>query len=285
MQFRRGTLDLEPALATSWDISADQRTYTFHSARRCEVSRPHGFDRRATSTPTTCCLRSTGCCMPTIRSARRTQAAFPYFSDLGFDRNIGASEGRCSDRALSAQGAGRDLRAQSRDELRVDSVGRICGQAERGASRGGIRSVAGRERGRFVFRSYQKDALIRYDANPVYWRPDDVKLAHLIFAITPDPAVRMQKLAATNVVSVFPRPADLEVVKRNAALTAVSRRRLQCGLRRLQHATCAAQSRGSAPRTRYGHRQTRDHSIGFFGQCKPLRRTRCRLSNGRTTSS
>jgi dipeptide transport system substrate-binding protein len=78
--------------------------------------------------------------------------------------------------------------------------------------------------GPFVFRSYQKDALIRYDANPDYWRPDDVKLAHLVFAITPDPAARIQKLASGECqVSAFPRPVDLETVKRNPALTALSR--------------------------------------------------------------
>jgi dipeptide transport system substrate-binding protein len=33
VQFKRGTLDLEPALATSWDVSPDQRTITFHLRR------------------------------------------------------------------------------------------------------------------------------------------------------------------------------------------------------------------------------------------------------------
>ena len=50
--------------------------------------------------------------------------------------------------------------------------------------------------GPFLLRTYQKDALIRYDANPDYWKPDDVKLARLVFAITPDPAARLQKLVA-----------------------------------------------------------------------------------------
>ncbi len=30
VQFKRGTLDLVPSLATRWDVSADQRVYTFH---------------------------------------------------------------------------------------------------------------------------------------------------------------------------------------------------------------------------------------------------------------
>ncbi|MGR8025421.1 ABC transporter substrate-binding protein, partial [Burkholderia cenocepacia] len=68
--------------------------------------------------------------------------------------------------------------------------------------------------GPFLLRTYQKDALIRYDANPDYWNPDDVKLARLVFAITPDPAARLQKLVAGECqVSVFPRPSDLETVR------------------------------------------------------------------------
>ena len=33
VQFKRGTLDLVPSLATSWDVSPDQRTITFHLRR------------------------------------------------------------------------------------------------------------------------------------------------------------------------------------------------------------------------------------------------------------
>ncbi|KAG0298482.1 hypothetical protein BGZ96_011409, partial [Linnemannia gamsii] len=49
--------------------------------------------------------------------------------------------------------------------------------------------------GPFMLRSYQKDALIRYDRHPQYWgaRP---QVDQLIYAITPDPAVRVQRLRA-----------------------------------------------------------------------------------------
>jgi dipeptide transport system substrate-binding protein len=48
--------------------------------------------------------------------------------------------------------------------------------------------------GPFVFKSYQKDAVIRYAANTAYW--GGAPKVDLIFAITPDPAVRIQRVKA-----------------------------------------------------------------------------------------
>ena len=49
--------------------------------------------------------------------------------------------------------------------------------------------------GPFVFRSYQKDAVIRYAANTAYWGGAP-KIDNLVFAITIDPNVRVQRLKA-----------------------------------------------------------------------------------------
>ena len=56
--------------------------------------------------------------------------------------------------------------------------------------------------GPFVFKSYQKDSNIRYTGNKDYWKPDDVKIDNLIFAITTDPSVRIQKLKRTSARSL-----------------------------------------------------------------------------------
>ena len=67
--------------------------------------------------------------------------------------------------------------------------------------------------GPFVFKSYQKDSNIRYTGNKDYWKPEDVKIDNLIFAITTDPSVRIQKLKKNECqVTLFPRPADLKAL-------------------------------------------------------------------------
>ncbi|SNX70184.1 dipeptide transport system substrate-binding protein [Cereibacter ovatus] len=67
--------------------------------------------------------------------------------------------------------------------------------------------------GPFKFVAYQKDAVIRYQAHEDYWAGRE-KIDDLVFAITTDPAVRMQKLQAGEChIMSYPAPADIEALK------------------------------------------------------------------------
>lgn len=67
--------------------------------------------------------------------------------------------------------------------------------------------------GPFRFVAYQKDAVIRYEKNPDYWGQAP-KIDQLIFAITPDAAVRLQKLKAGEChLMPYPAPADIAGIK------------------------------------------------------------------------
>jgi dipeptide transport system substrate-binding protein len=67
--------------------------------------------------------------------------------------------------------------------------------------------------GPFMLRSYQKDAVIRYDVNPGYWGPKP-KIDKLIYAITPDTAVRMQKVKTGECqIALSPKPQDVLAAK------------------------------------------------------------------------
>jgi dipeptide transport system substrate-binding protein len=82
--------------------------------------------------------------------------------------------------------------------------------------------------GPFVFKSYQKDAIIRYAANTAYWGGVP-KVDNLIFAITNDPNVRVQRLKAgeclvgTNMkaetASAFDNDANVKMVRSSPLLT------------------------------------------------------------------
>ena len=50
--------------------------------------------------------------------------------------------------------------------------------------------------GPFIFKSYEKDSTIRYDSNPDYYGARKADVDKLIFVITPDPSVRAQKIRA-----------------------------------------------------------------------------------------
>jgi dipeptide transport system substrate-binding protein len=223
VQFRRGTLDLEPALATSWDVSADQRTYTFHLRKGVKFQTTAWFKptREFNADDVLFTFNRMLHADDPFRKAYPT--SFPYFSDLGFAKNIESID-RVDETTVRFRLKEpdvifvRNLAMSFASILSAEYAVKLT-EAHREADINQLPVGTGP----FAFRSYQKDALIRYDANPDYWRPDDVKLAHLVFSITPDPAARIQKLANGECqVSVFPRPADLDVVRRNPSLTLVS---------------------------------------------------------------
>ena len=83
--------------------------------------------------------------------------------------------------------------------------------------------------GPFTFVDYQQDATIRYKANADYWggkQPID----DLIFAITPDAAVRMQRLKAGEChIANSPSPADIAGLKADKDLTVMEQPGLNVG--------------------------------------------------------
>ena len=75
--------------------------------------------------------------------------------------------------------------------------------------------------GPFVFRRYVKDTLIRYQKHPHYWGTP-VKLDNLVFAITTDANVRYQKLKAEEChFVIYPSPSDLEAIRADSNLKVV----------------------------------------------------------------
>ncbi|MEN2427844.1 ABC transporter substrate-binding protein [Chromobacterium vaccinii] len=66
--------------------------------------------------------------------------------------------------------------------------------------------------GPYRFKSYAKDAIIRYEANPQYWGKPQ-KTRSLVFAIVADPQVRIQKLKAGECqVAAAVRESDLDAL-------------------------------------------------------------------------
>ena len=75
--------------------------------------------------------------------------------------------------------------------------------------------------GPFQLRGYTKDAVIRYDANPSYWGAKP-KVDKLIYEITPDPAVRLQKLKAGEcLIALSPKPDNVAAARTDSALRVI----------------------------------------------------------------
>ena len=75
--------------------------------------------------------------------------------------------------------------------------------------------------GPFQLKSYTKDALIRYDANPTYWGTKP-KVEHLVYEITPDATVRAQKAGTGEcLIALSPKPQDVTAARSNKKLKIV----------------------------------------------------------------
>ncbi len=72
--------------------------------------------------------------------------------------------------------------------------------------------------GPFILARYTKDAVIRYDPNPLYWGMKP-KIDRLVYAITPDPSVRAQKVKTGECqITLSPKPQDLAAAQTSSAL-------------------------------------------------------------------
>lgn len=75
--------------------------------------------------------------------------------------------------------------------------------------------------GPFIFKSYQKDSVIRYVANPNYFGGKPASDA-LVYVIVPDAAVRAQKVKAGECeIALSPKPQDVAAARQNKALKVV----------------------------------------------------------------
>ncbi|MNZ27664.1 Periplasmic dipeptide transport protein precursor [compost metagenome] len=218
-QFERGGTAVIPGLATKWEVSDDGKTYTFHLREGVKFHTTDYFkpSREFNADDVLFTFNRMLDKNHPFRKAYPTE--FPYFTDMGMDNNIAKVE-KLDEHTVRftlnqvdaafiqnlAMSFASVQSAEYADQLLKEGKAADINQKPIGT-------------GPFVFSKYQKDAQIRFKGNKDYWQPDDVKIDNLIFAITTDASVRMQKLKKNECqVTLFPRPADIEPLKANDKL-------------------------------------------------------------------
>ncbi|MDB3936005.1 ABC transporter substrate-binding protein [Granulosicoccus sp.] len=229
VEFERGTTEIAPALAESYDVSDDGLTYTFnlrsgvkfHTTEYFTPSRDlnaedvvFSFERqRLTDNPYNQVSGGTweyfnGMSMPDLIESIEavddmtvkftlTRPEAPMIANLGMDF---AS-------IVSKEYADALLEAGTPEKLNQEPIGT----------------------GPFKFIGYQKDAVIRYQANEEYWG-GKAPIDNLIFAITPDNSVGYQKLKAGEChVLGYPNPADIAAMQDDSSLTVLEQEGLNVG--------------------------------------------------------
>ncbi|TWD49149.1 ABC transporter substrate-binding protein [Pseudomonas sp. SJZ131] len=218
-QFERGGTAVIPGLATSWDITPDGLTYTFHLREGVKFHTTPYFKptREFNADDVLFTFNRMINKDDPFRKAYPTE--FPYFTDMGMDTNITKID-KLDDHTVKFTLKDVDaafIQNMAMSFASVQSAEYAAQLLKEGKAADINQKPVGT--GPFVFKSYQKDSNIRYTGNKDYWKPDDVKIDNLIFAITTDPSVRIQKLKKNECqVTLFPRPADLKALKEDKTL-------------------------------------------------------------------
>ena len=211
--FAPGTTDVEPALAERWDISPDGLEYTFHLRPGVKFHTTDYFKPTRTLNADDVVWSFQRQLDPNHPWHKLSLVGFPYFESMGF-KDLLKSVEKVDDLTVkitlnhaespflrdvampftsiySAEYADQLLKSGKTAELNSKPIGT----------------------GPFIFVRYNKDAQVRFKANPDYFRgkpPSDV----LIFAISTDSNVRLQKLKANECqIALYPKPDDVPSAK------------------------------------------------------------------------
>ncbi|OLL33409.1 ABC transporter substrate-binding protein [Burkholderia sp. SRS-W-2-2016] len=211
-----------PALADKWEVSADGLTYTFHLRPNVQFQTTDYFKPTRALNADDVIFTFDRMLNDSNPWHKVTGASgFPHAQSMGLPKLIKAitkvdentvkfelNEPNATFVSILTMGFASIYSAEYADQLlkagkQVDLNAKPIGT------------------GPFVLKSYTKDAVIRYDANPGYWGAKP-KIERLIYAITPDATVRAQKVKAGECqIALSPKPQDLADAKKDKSLAIV----------------------------------------------------------------
>ena len=208
-----------PGLAESWDVSDDGKTYTFHLRKGVKFHSTDYFkpSREFNADDVLFTFERMLDKDHPFRKAYPTE--FPYFTDMGLDKNIARIE-KLDEHTVKFTLNEVDAAFIQNLAMPFPSI-QSAEYAAQLLKQGKASDINQKPigTGPFVFSRYQKDAQIRFKGNKDYWKPDEVKVDNLIFAINTDASVRAQKLKAGECqITLNPRPADLDALKKDPNL-------------------------------------------------------------------
>jgi dipeptide transport system substrate-binding protein len=229
VEFERGTTKIVPGLANSWDISDDGLEYTFHLRPGVKFQTTKDFTPSRDLNADDVVWSFERQLDPNHPYHQVSGGAYEYFDSMDMPKLLKAVDkvddltvkfvlnhpeapflanlGMDFASIFSAEYAQKMLDAGTPEQVDLDPVGT----------------------GPFQLVAYQKDAVIRYKANPDYWA-GKAAIDDLVFAITPDASVRWQKLQAGECqVMAYPNPADLDAIRANPDVKLLQQEGLNVG--------------------------------------------------------
>ncbi|WPC04359.1 ABC transporter substrate-binding protein [Pseudomonas benzenivorans] len=218
LAFKPGTTELVPGLAERWEISADGLRYTFHLRPGVKFHSTDYFTPSRTLNADDVLWSFQRALDPKHPWHALSPRGYPYFDAMGMRELISAvdkldeltvrftlSRPESPFLADLAMGFASIYSAEYGDQLLAAGTPNQLNNLPIGT-------------GPFILSRYAKDALVRFKANPDYFAGKPA-IDNLVFAITLDPNVRLQKIRAGECqVALYPKPVDVPGIKAEGTL-------------------------------------------------------------------
>lgn len=229
IEFKQGSTEIEPALAESWKVNKEGTSYTFKLKKNVKFHSNEFFkptrDLNADDVIFSFEVQKNPQHPLTIKNGN-----YEYFKGMEMDtliKEIKKIDEHTVEFVLSKS------EAPFLANLAMDFASILSKEYAETLVKNGkditTMNTAPIGTGPFVFKSYQKDTLIRYVANANYFNGKP-KIDNLIFSITPDPNVRFQKLKAGECQFVAePSPTDLESIGKMANIKLMEKEGMNIG--------------------------------------------------------
>jgi dipeptide transport system substrate-binding protein len=229
VDFERGTTKVVPGLAERWDISSDGTVYTFHLRKGVKWHSNANFKPARD-------MNADDIIFAIERQWKEDHPYFAvtsknhsYFNDMGMPKLLKSVE-KVDDYTIKI--TLNSPEAPFLSNLAMEYAGIQSKEYADAMLKAGTPEKIDQEpigTGPFVLVQYQKDAVIRYRAFPDYYA-GKAKIDDLVFAITPDNAVRWAKLQRSEChVMPYPNPADIEAMKKHPDIDVLEQPGLNVG--------------------------------------------------------
>jgi len=230
VEFEIGTTNVIPALAEKWDIAPDGKAYTFHLR--------HGvkFHSNAVFTPTRDfnaddVLFSWNRMADANNPWHKVTAGqtFAYYEDMAMKDIVDHVEkiDPYTVKFVLKRPEAPFIADMAMDFASILSAEYFDSMMKKGTPNAADANPIGT--GPWQFSGYQKDATIRYKAFDKHWKGRP-KADNLVYSITKDATARFAKLKTGEChVMAFPKPADLEAMRKDPALEVLQKEGLNVG--------------------------------------------------------
>jgi dipeptide transport system substrate-binding protein len=220
-EFKRGTTEVVPGLAESWEVSDGGKTITFHLRKGVKFHSLKDFKPTRDFNADDVLWSINRQWKPDHPYYNVSGGKYDYFNDMDMPSLLD-SVTKTDDYTVVMKLKTPNvaiLANLAMDFMAIGSEEYADFLLKKGTPEQFDQAPVGT--GPFSFVAYQKDSVIRFKANKDYYGEKPL-VDDLVFAITPDPTARYAKLKAGEChVNAYPRPADIAEMEKDPTLKVI----------------------------------------------------------------